>query len=413
MEDPYKYDEKLAEVKTPSLEGFIDSEKQDQMSQRLSAFHSQLEFLNTYYQFSIEFLNIGRIKRIVSLIKYFRWSSLEANTSNIVSRTIAEFINRLKRGTDKISTQIIADSVNQLAKTVKLISVVLSELANYHKELYKIEVRKNIISKMDEKLDFTNGLKTIKRLFPRSLPNFSFYPDLIKEILAEELTPEGPELKAKILDKLKIEVDKRKEEKKEASHKGILFQAIRYLASSGFQLEDVVNKLTDNNVVYQSRKVSFSERIKRWLKKVFGGVDEGQNYEIEYFDVVTSATKIEKIRFPAFLEEMQRKAKFFVSISNRSSVAMGRLKEATEEKLFDFLTRNISSLNIAHRRIVGLSEFFSTEVPKDKRQKLRGLKLELSAIKNSIIKANQQKHEYVALKEEQEQMKRLGIKQEQ
>ena len=111
MEDPYKYDEKIAEVKTPSEENFIDSEKQDQMSQRLSAFHSQLEFLNTYYQFSIDFLNIGRIKRIIGLIKYLKWSSLESSSSNIISRTVGEYVNRIKRGTDKISIQIITDSV--------------------------------------------------------------------------------------------------------------------------------------------------------------------------------------------------------------------------------------------------------------------------------------------------------------
>ena len=179
VEDPYKYDEKLAEVKTPSLEAFIDSEKQDQMSQRLSAFHSQLEFLNTYYQFSIDFLNIDRIKRIVSLIKYVRWAALESNASNIVSRAISEYINRLKRGTDKISAQIVTDSVGQLAKTVKTISGVLAELAIFHKESYKIEVRKHIINYMSEKLDFANGIKTIKRMFPKHLPDYSFYLDLI------------------------------------------------------------------------------------------------------------------------------------------------------------------------------------------------------------------------------------------
>lgn len=411
-EDPYKYDEKIAEVKTPPEEAFVDSEKQDQMSQRLSAFHSQLEFLNTYYQFSTDFLNIGRIKRILSLIKYLKWSSLDSSSSNIVSRTVAEYINKIKRGTDTISVQIVTDSVNQLAKTVKIISEVLVELANYHKEFYKIQIRKNVIPNMTEKLDFASGLKNIKRLFPKYMPDYSFFPDLVKEILEEELSPEGQELKTRILDKVKVKISLKEKQKKETNYKGILFQAIRYLAASGFQLEDVVNKLSDNNVVYQSRKVSFSERFKRWLRKIIGGVNETQNYEIEYFDVVTSATKSEKIRFSAFLEELQRKAKFFVSISNRSSVAMNRLKEASEEKLFDFLTRNISGLNIAHRRIVGLSEFFASEVPKDKRQKIRGVKLELSAIKNSIIKANQQKHEYVALKEEQEQMKRLGIKQD-
>jgi hypothetical protein len=37
---------------------------------------------------------------------------------------------------------------------------------------------------------------------------------------------------------------------------------------------------------------------------------------------------------------------------------------------------------------------------------MRGIKPELSAIKNGIVKANQKRHEYIAQKEEVEQMKR-------
>jgi len=38
--------------------------------------------------------------------------------------------------------------------------------------------------------------------------------------------------------------------------------------------------------------------------------------------------------------------------------------------------------------------------------------VELATLKTSIIKANQKKHEYVAQKEEIEQMRRLGIRTE-
>ena len=47
-EDPYKYDEKIAQITTPPTTQFFESEKQEQMSQRLSQFHSQLEFLISY-----------------------------------------------------------------------------------------------------------------------------------------------------------------------------------------------------------------------------------------------------------------------------------------------------------------------------------------------------------------------------
>jgi hypothetical protein len=43
---------------------------------------------------------------------------------------------------------------------------------------------------------------------------------------------------------------------------------------------------------------------------------------------------------------------------------------------------------------------------------VKGIKPELATIKNAIVRANQDRYEYSAQKEEEEQMKRLGINQE-
>ncbi|MCL2759776.1 MAG: hypothetical protein FWD22_06145, partial [Treponema sp.] len=42
------------------------------------------------------------------------------------------------------------------------------------------------------------------------------------------------------------------------------------------------------------------------------------------------------------------------------------------------------------------------------RSKIKGIKPELSALKNTFVKANQIRYDYSAQKEEEEQMKRLG-----
>ena len=65
-----------------------------------------------------------------------------------------------------------------------------------------------------------------------------------------------------------------------------------------------------------------------------------------------------------------------------------------------------------HRRAQALDTYFKSKATRDDRRKLRGIKIELTTIRNSIVKANQLKHEYTAKKEELEQMKRLGIKTE-
>jgi hypothetical protein len=62
------------------------------------------------------------------------------------------------------------------------------------------------------------------------------------------------------------------------------------------------------------------------------------------------------------------------------------------------------------RRAAALDDFFKSEVGEAEGQRVRGVKAEITTIKGALIKANQKKHEYLSLCEEQEQMRRLGIK---
>jgi hypothetical protein len=76
------------------------------------------------------------------------------------------------------------------------------------------------------------------------------------------------------------------------------------------------------------------------------------------------------------------------------------------------LSKNIEELQSLHKTLSALDVFFKSEASREDREKVKGIKPELTAIKNGIVKANQKRHEYIAQKEEQEQMKRLGIKDE-
>jgi hypothetical protein len=58
-------------------------------------------------------------------------------------------ILKVRSGPDSISTGIINDSINQLEKTYKEILAILKQLADYHRENYKAELRRNILSKLN------------------------------------------------------------------------------------------------------------------------------------------------------------------------------------------------------------------------------------------------------------------------
>ena len=417
QDDPYKDDEKISEVLPPSSEPFMESEKDDEMSKRLSYYHLQLEFLSNYYQLSLDFLDLKRLKGIVDLFKYINWMNFTPTSMHLETRYVAELVQKVKMGSDPISTQIMVDALAQLERNVRQMFIYLEEIIFILKEIYKLELRTKLLPNLTKNLkalvsnppEFLKD-KELKVLFMKSIPGKAYYPDLIREIIEEDFAANGAELRSMTLKKLEVKEEQKKKTKKKTDFKGIILQGLRILASAGFQIEDAINKLNDNHTAYVTRKMTIGERFALWFKKIVSGKNQAQKYEINYFDITSSSTRSERISYLEFIEELQKKSKLFSALSNRASAQYHRIETGPEDQVYQFLTKNIASLQIEIRRLAGLNDFFKSEILKEKKGKFRGINIEINAVRNSIVKANKIKHEYMAAKEEQEQMKRLGIK---
>ncbi|MBN2441793.1 MAG: hypothetical protein JXJ04_10615 [Spirochaetales bacterium] len=415
QQDPYKDDDKITTIKIPSSDPIIESGFQEDMSHRISNFHTQIEFLNTYFQLSLDTLSIKDLKKIIGLMKYINWLNISPSSTNPPTRFIGEALQKIKLGSDKVSTQIIVDSCGQIEKNVRQIYALLEDLIIIVREIYKYEVRKFVLPNIEKDLEVLAGnpdgaIKAIKSIFPKFISNKSFYPDLIKEILEEDYSDKKDALHKAILARLKVKEKKPQIEKKIKDFKPILLQGLRLVASSGFHIKDTIVKLTENHSAYESRKKNIIAKIVKWFRKLFKGKEPSLVYDIEYFDVNTSSTRTERINFTEFIDDLNKKVRFYSAIMNRASSTYSKLESATEEKLYEYLNRNLATLHIMHRQLMGFNDFFKTEIPKERRYKVRTINLELNAIKNSTVKANKKKHEYVSAKEEIEQLKRLGIK---
>jgi hypothetical protein len=410
QENPYNYEEKITEVNAPSRDEIHEADKKDQMRVRLSAFRNQLEHLNNSYQFSLDFLDLSRIKRIVDLVNYIPWGNLTGSQGHSVSVILADFFRRISMSGDSMTAKVLRDTVNQATHTMHFILTVLKDLTNYQRERYKIHFRRAVLPQL--KLQGTSPedvVKAARLLFQRAVPGGVFYPELVREILAEETSTQGDQLKEDVINKLQVVKDEPRKPQT-VSHKALLLQSIRLLASSGFQLQDVISKLQDNHEAMMTRRVGLVQRISRWLRKAFGKGKFDQIYEIEFVDNRSSTRTVEKIEFAQLMTELQSKAKLFSALSKDDSVATKQLKTASEKKLYDFLNRNLSSLQTVHRQLMGLNDHFKNSLQRERHLRHRGLRVELAAIKNSIVKCNQKKHEYVSAKEEQEQLAKLGVK---
>jgi len=413
-EDPYKNDTKISEISTPPDTPYLESEKTDQMSVRLSMFESQLDFLLNYYQFSTEFLDMTRIKLLVSLLRYISWEQLSETTQDMTTRGLAEYVGRIKRGADALSVGIINDSLEQINKYTRLCLGGLRDLAEFQKEAYKLEVRLGITETMGIVPERAvsgreDVLRQIRKRFAAEFPGKPFYPELIHEIIDEDHGPNGGELRNAVLAKLTVKETKSGPASQQVSFSAMLLDAIRSLAAASRYLEEASQKLSDNNILLQSRKMSLFERLKKWLGGMHLGKNSALTYEVEYFDITTSSSKREPIPFEAFIEDVRKHARMYGGIMSKAGTLYRKMEMAGESQLDAFLGKHMEELNVMFRRLEALDAFFKRSVDNDQRPSLRGIKIELTAIKNNMVKANQKKHEYSSRKEEAEQLKKLGF----
>ena len=404
-EDPYKQEAKIGELEVPSAAAFSDAEKLEQLTQRLANFDNQLDFLVNFYQFGPEFLNMDRIKRILGLVKYIDWIHLTPDSQSPMTKAVAEMTNQIKMGSDAITMSLISESLANLNRSFNPIMGYLKLLTEYQREAYKSDFR-DVITSISES-DSAN-LPLLKKKLNQAKPGMPFYPDLVDEIVKEDFSKDGPQLREIVLKKLQVESDKPKKEDAPVSFKHILIEGIYGLGGTAVTFVEILNKLTENQTVYENKKQSFMQKIKKVIQQMFNKEPDPIIYELEYIDPVKSLPVKEKINYISFRNDLERKIRTLSPMASRGT-SNSRLEAQAEEQLIGFLERNIRELQYIHKILTALDEFFKVSVDKEDRNRIKGIKPELGTIKNAIVRANSKRHEYTAQKEEEEQLRRLGV----
>lgn len=405
-EDPYKYDTKISEVEAPSKHPVTESEKTAVISQRLSQFERQLDFLNHFFQFNTEYMTLPRIKNITALVRWIDWSNLSGASTEVNTQILGGIAEKIKQGADPMSTSLLVDSVKKLVDLTKQILSVLRKISVYQREKYKYDIRRNIgINKAlgsEDKI-----LADIKSSFKSKMEQGTpFVKSLILEVIAEETTPGGNEMKNEVLKKL--EVKKKVKKKKEINFKPILLEALRIFSTAGISLTDALTKIKENSTLLETKNLSFGEKFKLWLMNLSGKKKQAV-YDIDYFDENTGTNKRIKIDLNSFLEEGFREARIVSALSNKMSNIYHKLESSPEDKILTFLDNHSITVKKIAAKLDPLNTYFKSEVSRSVRNSVKGVKLEISSIKNALIKTNQKKLEYIARVEEIEQLKKLGI----
>jgi hypothetical protein len=403
-EDPYKQESKITDLEIPETGPLNEAKRLEQISLRLANYDSQLDFLVNFYQFGVDYLNMERIRRILGLVRYVDWANLTPDSQSPNTKVVSEITLHAKSGGDQITLSIIGESLTKLPKCTSVIIGILRDLNIYHKEIYKLAVRGKIAGIAASEANAAG----IKKKLSAGTPVIPFHKEFVEEVIKEDYSKDSATLREAVLKSLKTAEEKPKSAKQKIDYKAILLEGIQSIGNSASVMGECARKLDENETVLESRKKSFWEKFRLLIRAMMKAEPEELIFELQYIDQATGMQKKESLYFYRFRADMDKRIKILAGMGNQGAV-MHKLKAMSEDQVTGYLEKTIRDIQIYHRTLTALDEYFKSSVPAYDRSKIKGIRPELASIKNCIVRANQLRHEYIAQKEEEEQMKRLGI----
>jgi hypothetical protein len=414
-DDPYQFSEKISEIRAVANEPFLESQKQSVVSIRMHNFESQLAFLTDYYQFSLDYLTLARLRAITQLLRYARWDALTETSPELNTKLVAELVGRIRKGEDPISAGLVNDMVLQMNTNSAKAFEALKRVSLFKREEYKLTLRTTFWTNLNLAQEEVSGnpdnvQRKIKKEFVAHLKGHPYIPELIKELLDEDFAANSAALREELLARLRVTKAVQEKPKVSVDPRVELMEAVRALASCNLSFDAALRKLNENATLLDEAQDSAGERFRKWLRKLMGIQNKPRVFVIDLFDPVTGAPKRDPLEFDPFLAEAQSRVRVLATMANRNGPAFQTLLQKSEDEILAWFERQFIEISKAAERFVGLDLFFKTEVPKERRAHVKGIKAEVAQVRTSLANANKQRHEAVARREEQEQLKRLGIK---
>lgn len=413
QQDPYKNEQKISDITPPSDEPYLESERDLAVGIRLDAYDNVLEFLNNYFEFRLDALGFKELKKLSELTRFVAWDSLSSQSPKPTTRGVADLVGRARGGHDSFANSVISDSLDQLARNTKAILDQIKVILTFKREEYKQSLREHVVPALDsrENLDPNDPatLDEIRAQHKRlGLPG-PFIPELASEALAEEFGPDAEQRRAEVLERLQSSSSPKKRARPKESLRDALIAAIRALSAASRPLETVGENLRTNAEAVRGHKRGVGQAFREWIDRLTNRAPAKATYEVEYTEESTGTRHTETIVLDDFIERIAKKSRLYGAFLARSGGPWAKIEKASDDQLYQYINKELGECHVVHRRAGALDAHLKAKAGPTERKKMKGVKIELSSVRNAIVKANQLKHEYVAKKEEQEQLQKLGI----
>ena len=413
--DPYRLDKRINSIIVPENGPYSESDMAKIMGTRFSDYDVMLDYLCSYFRFTIDALTLPVLKKLIDFNKTFDWGNISSNSSNPNTRGFAALMSTAKMGSPTVIQSMINDSIDKCVKCAAEINKILNEVGIFQRELYKGELRKDLF----EHPDFNSQkamtspeaeMAEIKRLYPKVIGKKAFYNDLVNEIIAEDQGTNKEKLQAAVLSRLEIIEAVKTQQKKKAAPDGkeLLMATVLSIGAMAPTLTQLRAKLDENFKVLNTKKTGFFTKLEELLKKAFHLKEKEKVINLPVKDTKTDFEKIQKLHVNDFMANLFRKEHVYTGIAAKGP-EYSKIESANEDAILVFVNKQISETQSDFTIINALDAYFKNNVDEGSKMKVKGMQIELSALRNSIINANKKRGEYASFKEESEQMKKLGI----
>ncbi len=174
-------------------------------------------------------------------------------------------------------------------------------------------------------------------------------------------------------------------------------------------MEQAIKKLDFNIALSKEKTLSFGDKFRIWIMNLSGKESEKKIIEIDIFDERLSVSKTVKLNLNEYMENTRKKMRTIAGLSNKVSTITRKLETASEDVILNFIGKSVEELYIIISKMDPINTYFKSEISREQRKSLKGVKIEVTTMKNTLVKTNQKRHEYISRMEEIEQMKKLGV----
>lgn len=411
--DPYKLEKKITSIEIPDESTFSESDTSVILGARFSDYESMLDYLCTYFKFSSDNISLATIKKLNELNNAFQWTNMSVNNSKTNTKALAALISEVRRNLPVLSQSMITDSISKSGRACSEITRILKELSEFKREEYKLTVRTKVLGNpsfdWSKAKDGTEEIAEIKRIFVQSLGKTPYYSELIQEISDEDFSSKKDEFQAKALFSLEVKAPEVKKKKETVDTKAFLMETVRTLSLLSPEYASIAEKLNENNRILEKSKTTVFKKLMKKIRKAFNIKEPPVIFRIVIVDQQKQTKQARDIDINVFISNLERKSNFMSVIGNSASAEHKRIESSSEEQILQFVNKQISDNSETNVLLGAIDEYFKTNCAAQDRSKIKGLKIDLVSVKNILVKANTKRSEYVSYIEEREQMRKMGI----